>query len=76
MAAAVALGRHGSPPPAPLHTPTTNMIGRVAYHGGSSHFFGIGISRYQIQPVLVFFGRYYRGVGKISFSMIWLSKNI
>ena len=33
-------------------------IFRVAYHGGSSHFFGIGISRYQIQPVSVFFGRY------------------
>jgi hypothetical protein len=33
-------------------------IFRVAYHGGSSNFFGIGISRYQIQPVSVFFGRY------------------
>ncbi len=32
----------------------------VAYHGDTSHFFGIGISRYQIQPVSVFFGRYYR----------------
>ena len=31
---------------------------RVTYHGDTSHFFGIGISRYQIQPVSVFFGRY------------------
>ena len=30
---------------------------RVAYHGDPSHFFGISISRYQIQPVAVFFGR-------------------
>ena len=34
------------------------VLDRVAYHGGSSHFFGIGISWYQIQPVSVFFGRY------------------
>ena len=49
---------------------------RVAYQGDTSHFFGIGISRYQIQPVSVFFGRYYRGFGKISSFMVWLSKNI
>jgi hypothetical protein len=48
----------------------------VAYHGDTSHFFGIGISRYQIQPVSVFFGRYYRVFGKISSFMVWLSKKI
>jgi len=34
------------------------QISRVTYHGDTSHFFGIGISRYQIQPVSVFFGRH------------------
>jgi len=42
-----------------------SLRSRVTYHGDTSHFFGIGISRCQIQPVWVFFGRYYRGFGKI-----------
>ena len=48
----------------------------VVYRGGSSHFFGIGILRYQICSVSVFFGQYSRCVGKISSFMVPPSKNI
>ena len=36
-----------------------SLVARVAYHGDTSRFFGSGISQYQIQPVSIFFGRYF-----------------
>ena len=53
-----------------------SVFSRVAYRGGSSHFFGFSILRYLICSVSVFFGQYSRCVGKISSFMVPPSKNI
>jgi hypothetical protein len=57
-------------------TRLNGVITRVAYRGGSSHFFSISILRYLICSVSVFFGQYSRCVGKISSFMVPPSKNI
>jgi hypothetical protein len=50
--------------------PVYNENTRVAYHGGSSHFFGIGIFRYQICSVSVFFGQYLLTVNTYFFHIL------
>jgi len=73
-------GAYGSLPDAAiwwcLRTGGGGVLTRVAFHVGSSHFFGIGIYPVSDTAGIGIFGRFYRGVGKFSSFIVWLSKNI